>query len=68
MSETEDTISLVDHLVLDLILVLILTHFRSICPEVFYKKGVFRILQNSQESTCPSVSFLIKLRALGLQL
>ena len=42
MSETEDTISLVDHLVLDLILVLILTHFRSICPEVFYEKGVFR--------------------------
>ena len=42
MSETEDTISLVDHLVLDLILALILTHFRSIRPEVFYTKGVFR--------------------------
>ena len=38
MSETEDTISLLDHLVL----VLILTHFRSSRPEVFFKKGVLR--------------------------
>ena len=42
MSETEDTISLVDHLVLVLILVLIVTHYKSIRPEVFYKKGVLR--------------------------
>ena len=42
MSETEDTISLVDHLVLVLILVLILTHFRGSRPEVFFKKGVLR--------------------------
>ena len=38
MSETEDTISLLDHLVL----LLILTHFRSSRPEMFYKKGVLR--------------------------
>ena len=43
-----------------------LTHFRSSLPEVFYKKGVLRNSQNSQENTCASFSFLIKLRASGL--
>ena len=28
----------------------------------FYKKGVLKILQNSQETPCASVSFLIKLQ------
>ena len=38
-------------------------------PEVFYKEKVFlEISQNSQESTCIRVSFLMKLQALGLQL
>ena len=30
------------------------------------KKGVLKILQNSQENTCARVSFLIKLQASGL--
>ena len=34
---------------------------RSNHPEVFYKKGVLRNLQNSQESNCARVPFLIKL-------
>ena len=44
MGETEDTVSLVDHLVLVLVLILalILTQFRSSRPEVFYKKDVLR--------------------------
>ena len=29
-------------------------------PEVFYKKGVLKILQYSQENTCAWASFLIK--------
>ena len=41
-------------------LLLILTHFRSSGPEVFLE-----ISQNSQENTCASFSFLIKLRASG---
>ena len=32
-------------------------------PEEFYKKGVLKILQYSQENTCVGVSFLIKLQA-----
>ena len=40
---------------------------RSSRPEVFCK-SVLRILQNSQENTCVTVSFLIKLQASGLQL
>ena len=32
------------------------------------KKGVLRILQNSQENTCASVSFLIKLQTWDLEL
>ena len=35
----------------------------SSCSEVFCKKGVLRILQNSQENTYARVSFLIKLQA-----
>ena len=31
-------------------------------PEVIYKKGVLKNLQNSQENPCASISFLIKLR------
>ena len=38
--------------------------FRSIRPEVFCKKVFLKISQNSQESTCARVSFLIKLRAI----
>ena len=37
--------------------------YRSSLPEVFCKKGVLKYLQNSQESTCARVSFLIKLQA-----
>ena len=36
---------------------------RSNRPEVFGKKGVLKISQNSQENTCTRVSFLIKLQA-----
>ena len=32
----------------------------------FLKKVFIEILQNSQENTCASVSFLIKLQALGV--
>ena len=35
-------------------------------PELFYKKGVLKVLQNSQENTCTRVSFLIKLQACKL--
>ena len=38
------------------------TKHRSIRPEVFGKKGVLRISQNSQENICARVSFLIKLQ------
>ena len=41
---------------------------RSSRPEVFCKKKFLEILQNSQENTCPRVSFLIKLQVSGLQL
>ena len=37
-------------------------------PEMFYKKGVLEISQNSQENTCVRASFLIKLQASGLRL
>ena len=37
-------------------------------PEVFYEKIFLEISQNSQENTCATVFFLIKLRASGLQL
>ena len=36
--------------------------FKSSRPEVFCKKVFLEIWQNSQESTCARVSFLIKLR------
>ena len=37
---------------------------RSSRPEVFFKKKVFsEISQNSQENTCPGVSFIITLQA-----
>ena len=36
---------------------------RGICSEVFSKKGFLKISQNSQESTCARVPFLIKLQA-----
>ena len=36
---------------------------RNSRPEVFCKKVFLEILQNSQESTCARVSFLIKLQA-----
>ena len=39
---------------------------RSICPELFCKKGVLEISQNSEENTCARASFLIKLQASGL--
>ena len=35
--------------------------YRSSRLEIFCKKGVLEILQNSQENTCVRVSFLIKL-------
>ena len=35
-------------------------------PQVFYKKGVLKILQNSQENTWARVSFLIKLQDWGI--
>ena len=41
---------------------------RSSSPEVFCKKVFLEISQNSQEKTCATVSFLIKLQALDLQL
>ena len=37
--------------------------YRNSRPEVFCKKGVLKISQNSQESTCARVSFFIKLQA-----
>ena len=36
---------------------------RSSRPEVFCKKVLLKISQNSQENTCAKVSFLIKLQA-----
>ena len=36
---------------------------RSSCPEMFHKKGVLEISQNSQENTCAGVSFLTKWQA-----
>ena len=39
--------------------------FRSSRPEVLCKKGVLEISQNSQESTCVRVSFLIKSQVWG---
>ena len=36
---------------------------RSSRPEVFYKKVLLEISQNSQENTCARVSFLINLQA-----
>ena len=42
--------------------------FRSNHRRCSGKKVFLQILQNSQESTCPKVSFLIKLQVLGLQL
>ena len=36
--------------------------------EVFCEKVFLEISQNSQENTCATVSFLIKLQAWGLQL
>ena len=39
-----------------------------VAPEVFCEKVFLEISQNSQEKTCPRVSFLIKLQAWGLQL
>ena len=45
-----------------------ISHIRSSRPELFCKKGVLRISQNSQESTCARVSFLIKFQASCLQL
>ena len=35
---------------------------------ILWKKVFLKILQNSRENTCASVSFLIKLQASGLQL
>ena len=35
---------------------------------MFYKKGVFKISQNSQENNCARVSFLRKLQESGQQL
>ena len=43
------------------LLVFVQSHMvRSSHLEVFYKKVVLEILQNSQENTCPGVSFLLK--------
>ena len=41
---------------------------RSSHRRCLLKKAFWKISQNSQENTCSSVSFLIKLRAWGLQL
>ena len=41
----------------------VLMLYRSSRPEVFGKKVVLEISQNSQESTCATVSFLINLQA-----
>ena len=43
------------------------SNFRSSRPEVFCKKVLLKISQNSQESTCARVFFIIKLQASGLQ-
>ena len=40
-------------------------HFRSSRPEVFYKKVVLEISQNSLKNTCTRVSFLIKFQTSG---
>ena len=37
---------------------------RSSRPEVFWKKGVLTILQNSQESACATASFFKKVTSL----
>ena len=37
------------------------------CLDVFCKKGVLKILQNSQENTCPRISFVNKVTGLRLQ-
>ena len=42
--------------------------FRNSHGRCFIKKGFLEILQNSQESTCATALFLIKLQALALQL
>ena len=44
------------------------SRFRSSRPGRSVKKVFLKISQNSQENTCARVSFLIKLRASGLQL
>ena len=36
-------------------------------PEVYDKKDILKISQNSRENTCAGISFLIKLQVLGLQ-
>ena len=41
--------------------------FRNSPPEMFCKKDILKILENSQENTCVGVSFLITLQAWGLQ-
>ena len=48
--------------------VLFLYPLQKQSPEVFYKKGVLEISQNSQENTCARLSFLIKLQAWSLLL
>ena len=63
MGETEDSIFLVDNLVLGLILT-----SEAVARRCSIKKVLLEISHNSQENTCASVSFLIKLRASGLQL
>ena len=63
MGETEDSIFLVDNLVLGLILA-----SEAVARRCSIKKVLLEISQNSKENTCASVSFLIKLRASGLQL
>ena len=37
--------------------------FRNSPPEMFCKKDILKILENSQENTCVGVSFLITLQA-----
>ena len=41
--------------------------FRSSHPDVFCEKMFLEISRNSEENTCATVSFLIKLQASGLK-
>ena len=52
----------------NVLLIFINATSRSNYPEVFCKKGVFKNLLNTQDSTYNRVSFLKKMQASGLEL